>query len=43
LQKKSYFSDNKHEKFQMKGIFFKKKNFMSMGEQQVKVEVSAQP
>lgn len=27
----------------MKGIFLKKKNILSMGEQQVKTEVSVQP
>lgn len=36
-------ADNKHEKFQMKGFFFFLKNTMSMGEQQVKTEVSVQP
>lgn len=35
-------ADNKHEKFQMKRNFFFK-NIMSMGEQQVKTEGSAQP
>lgn len=45
LAKKNHISaDNKHEKIQMKGIFFlKNPNNMSMGEQQVKTEVSVQP
>lgn len=44
-KKKKISADNKHEKFQMKGRwkgFFKKKNIMSMGEQEVKTDVAVQ-